>query len=98
MAKYTALSARPKALLGVSWATRWQHPFLIRAVCEAMSVVPSTWAHGRTILERFKPWYEPSFPQGKYLVMSEGPITRGYGPGIPTYDEDAVEAIRSVGL
>lgn len=83
---------------GQSWAVRWQAPFLIRAVREAMDVVPSTHAHGRTILERFKPWYEPSFPKGKYLVMNEGPITRGYGPGIPTYDEDAVMAIRSVGL
>jgi len=48
---------------GESWCVRWQAPFLIRAVREAMSVVPTTWAHGRTILERFKPWYEPSFPR-----------------------------------
>lgn len=84
---------------GVSWCVRWQHPFLIRAVREAMDVVPSTASHGRTILERFRPWFfDPTFPQGRYLVMSDGPITQGYGPGIPTYDEDARDAIRSAGL
>lgn len=84
---------------GKSWAVRWMAPFLIRAVREAMDVVPSTASHGRTILERFRPWFfNPAFPQGRYLVMSDGPITQGYGPGIPTYDDDAREAIRSAGL
>lgn len=80
---------------GEEWCVRWQHPFLIVAVREAMRVVPACYTNGRVVLERLRPWYEDSCPKGRYLVMNEGPITRGFGPGIPTYDEVAREAIRS---
>jgi len=88
---------------GEDWCVRWQAPFLIVAVREAMAVVPETFVHGRTILERFRPWYFGDVPTAKYLVMAKDgvvlpQITLGVGPGIPTYDEAAKTAIVSVGL
>lgn len=98
---------------GVEVCTSWQVPFLVRALREALEVVPELQAAVRSILRPIKGWWltvpmvagedgsEPGLP--RYLVVArdgklEDVIQSGVGPARPYYDEDAHAVFADMGV
>lgn len=95
------------------YCTGWQPPFFVRAVREAMRVVPACFDDGRTILERCRNVWrtaprvagEDNGPSGlpRYLVIGDAnglypEIRSGFGPARAYYDVDSFNCFLEVGL